>query len=134
MFVDASAIVALFSKEQEQSRVDDILGSTVGSFTSPLAVLESVLALSRPDKWNVPVDEAALSLVQLMRARDIVIRDVDNPSEVVHLASFAAARFRSGRRGLNLADCMHYASAKYYKVPILATANEFRQTDLDVVP
>ena len=50
------------------------------------------------------------------------------------LALSAAHRYRAGRRGLNLGDCLHYASAKYDRVPILATADEFRQTDLDTVP
>jgi len=51
------------------------------------------------------------------------------------------ARYLSalGRRelighGLNLGDCLHYAYAKFYGVPILATADEFRQTDLETVP
>ena len=50
------------------------------------------------------------------------------------LALAAAHRWRSGRHGLNLGDCLHYACAKYYRVPILATADEFRQTDLETVP
>ncbi|WP_370462214.1 hypothetical protein [Phyllobacterium sp. SYP-B3895] len=29
---------------------------------------------------------------------------------------------------------MHYACAKYYRVPILATDDEYRNTDLEVVP
>ncbi|MEL4378163.1 type II toxin-antitoxin system VapC family toxin [Brucella cytisi] len=33
-----------------------------------------------------------------------------------------------------MADCIHYASAKYYRVPVLATDNEFRETDLETVP
>jgi ribonuclease VapC len=35
---------------------------------------------------------------------------------------------------LNLGDCLHYACAKHHGVPILATADEFRQTDLQTVP
>ena len=50
------------------------------------------------------------------------------------LSLAAAHRYRSGRRGLNLGDCLHYACAKYYRVPILATAEEFQQTDLETVP
>eukprot|EP01035_Chromulina_nebulosa_P008211 gene8211-11125_t len=46
----------------------------------------------------------------------------------------AAHRYRAGRHGLNLGDCLHYAVAKYHGIPILATADEFRQTDLETVP
>jgi len=53
---------------------------------------------------------------------------------MVGLVLSAAHRFRAGRRGLNLGDCLHYACAKYYRVPILATDDEFRQTDLETIP
>ena len=49
------------------------------------------------------------------------------------LAPAAADRYRSGRRGLNLGDCLHYACAKHFRVPILATADEFRNTDAETV-
>jgi ribonuclease VapC len=134
MFIDASALVALFSAEAEQGRVDAVIRSTSGAFTSPLAVLETALALSRAEKWNAPVDAVTASIVELLADIGVAIRDADNPLEVTLLAGGAAARFRAGRRGLNLADCMHYAFARYFDVPMLATANEFRQTDLTVVP
>jgi ribonuclease VapC len=53
--------------------------------------------------------------------------------EMTRLALSAAHRYRAGRHGLNLGDCLHYACAKFYGVPILATADEFRQTDLETV-
>ncbi|MGX7704000.1 hypothetical protein [Methylobacterium sp. Gmos1] len=40
----------------------------------------------------------------------------------------------AGRRGLDLGDCLHSESAKYERVPILAMADEFRQTDPDGIP
>lgn len=134
MFIDASALVALFSAEPEQGRVDAIIKSTSGAFTSPLAVLETALALSRPEKWNAPVDDVTASVIELLEDIGVAIREVSNPLEITLMAGGAAARFRAGRRGLNLADCMHYAFARHFDVPILATADEFRQTDLTVVP
>ena len=134
MFIDASALVALFSAEVEQGRVDAIIKSGSGAFTSPLAVLETALALSRAEKWNAPVDDVTVSVVELLADIGVAVREADNPLEITLLAAGAATRFRTGRRGLNLADCMHYAFARYFDVPILATANEFRQTDLTVIP
>jgi ribonuclease VapC len=46
----------------------------------------------------------------------------------------AIEKYGKGARRLNLGDCLHYACAKYYRVPILATHDEFRQTDLETVP
>ena len=43
-------------------------------------------------------------------------------------------RYRAGRHRLNFGDCLHYVGAKYQGVPILATDDEFRQTDLETVP
>ena len=54
--------------------------------------------------------------------------------ETTRLALSAAHRYRAGRHGLNLGDCLHYACAKFYGVPILATDGEFRQTDLETAP
>ena len=64
----------------------------------------------------------------------IEVRDLPPAKRTTTLALAAAHRWRSGRHGLNLGDCLHYACAKYYRVPILATADEFRQTDLETVP
>jgi ribonuclease VapC len=54
--------------------------------------------------------------------------------ETTRLALSAAHRYRAGRHGLNLGDCLNYACARFHDVPILATADEFRQTDLVTIP
>lgn len=55
MFVDACAIIALLSDEPEAARVSDAVASARHPFTSPVAILETVLGLARPDKFNLPV-------------------------------------------------------------------------------
>ena len=102
--------------------------------TSPVAILETVLGLARPDKFNASVPEAERLVLDFLEERGITIRDLPPASEATHLALLAAHRYRAGRHGLNLGDCLHYACAKYYGVAILATADEFRQTDLECVP
>ena len=64
----------------------------------------------------------------------IELRQLPPPAEVAALSIDAAHRYRSGPRRLNLADCFHYACARHYGVPILSTDDEFRFTDLEVVP
>lgn len=134
MFIDASALVAVFSAEAEEHRVEAILNNTATAFTSPLAVLEAAFALARPEKWNAPVHEVTASVLNLLEVSGIAVRESEDPIALALLAGEAATRFRTGRRRLNLADCMHYAFAKHFDVPMLATADEFRQTDLKVVP
>lgn len=72
--------------------------------------------------------------MEFLDARGIELRDMPPAERTTALALSAAHRYRQGRNGLNLGDCLHYACAKYYDVPILATAQEFRGTDLAVVP
>jgi ribonuclease VapC len=133
MFVDASAIIALLSDEPEAQRVSDALISVRQPFTSPVAVLETVLGLARPDKLALPIATVEGLVTDFLEARGIEIRNLPPATETVRLSSDAAHRYRQGRHGLNLGDCLHYACAKFHDVPMLATANEFRATDLEVV-
>ena len=133
MFVDASAIVALLCDEREAQRISDALESAAARFTSPIVVLEVALAIARPDKFNLTVDVAEALIYDFLDSRDIELRDLPPAQDVTRLTLYAAHRYRSGRRGLNLADCLHYACAKYHDVPILATDTEFAMTDLEMV-
>jgi len=134
MFVDACAIIALLSDESEADRVSAVLETGAPCITSPVAVLEAALGLARPDKFGLSVETLEPLILEFLDARGIEIRDLPPAMETTHLALSAAHRYRAGRHGLNLGDCLHYACAKYYGVPILATADEFRQTDLETAP
>ncbi|MCP4560159.1 MAG: type II toxin-antitoxin system VapC family toxin [Bosea sp.] len=134
MFVDACAIIAVLSDEPEAERVSRALVGAKKRITSPVAVLEAVLGLARPDKFNLSVEAVEPLVLEFLDERGIDIRDLPPAKRATTLSLSAAHRYRSGRRGLNLGDCLHYACAKYYRVPILATAGEFRETDLETVP
>jgi len=134
MFIDACALIALLSDEPEAERVSKAIAGAKKRFTSPVAILETVLGLARPDKFNLGVDAVESILMEFLDARGIEIRDLPPARKTTAFAVSAAARYRQGRRGLNLGDCLHYACAKYYRVPILATHDEFRETDLETVP
>lgn len=133
MFVDACAIIALLSDEPEAERVSDAIAGAKERMTSPVVVLEAALGLARPEKFGLSVEAVTQLVLEFLDARGIDIRDMPPAMDTTRLALFAAHRYRSGRHGLNLGDCLHYACAKYYQVPILATADEFRRTDLETV-
>jgi ribonuclease VapC len=133
MFVDACAIIALLADEPEARRISDALAGAQHRITSPVAVLEAVIALARPDKFARPIDAIEALVLEFLEARGIELQDMPPAADTTRLALSAAHRYRQGRRGLNLGDCLHYACAKYYRTPILATAGEFRQTDLETV-
>jgi ribonuclease VapC len=134
MFVDACAIIALLSDEPEADRISGALASAGHRMTSPVAVLEAALNLARADKFGLSVQDVEPLILEFLDEWGIEICDLPPARETTRLALSAAHRYRAGRHGLNLGDCLHYACAKFYGVPILATADEFRQTDLETVP
>jgi ribonuclease VapC len=133
MFVDASALVALMSSEPEAERIATALGAAQSPVTSPIAIFEAVLALSRPDKFGVPVQISHNMLLEFILQRGIQIRDLPPAKATLDLAVHAAQHYRGGRHGLNLGDCLHYAFAKFHSMSVLTTDMEFRRTDLQVI-
>jgi ribonuclease VapC len=130
MFIDACAMIALLSDEREAERVADALACADAPITSPVAVLEAALGLASPDKFNMSVEAVKSLLLEFLEEQHIKLCDLPPADEATQLALSAAHQYRSGRQRLNLGDCLHYACAKYYDVPILATDDEFSQTDL----
>src|SRR5688572_21502009 len=114
MFVDASAIVAVMTGEPETGRIDKALNRAGKPITSPVAVLEVALALSRSDKLNRPVSELKPFILDFLEERGIDLVDLPEAQRATDLALSAADRYRKGRHGLNLGDCLHYACAKFY--------------------
>lgn len=134
MFVDAAAIVAILGDEAEADRCAEALSAAGERITSPIAVWEAAVALARPDKLDAPVSVTTALVSEFVLERAIEVRDFPPPDILVALSTDAAARYRSGRDRLNLADCFHYACARHHGMPILSTADEFRFTDLETVP
>ncbi|TPI64063.1 type II toxin-antitoxin system VapC family toxin [Mesorhizobium sp. B3-1-7] len=134
MFVDAAAIVAILSNETEAERCAQAVMEASAPFTSAIAVWEAAMALARPEKLAIPVARSAEIVDRFLEERAIALRELPPAPEATSLSIEAASRFRNNAVRLNMADCFHYACARYYGVPMLSTANEFRLTDLETVP
>ena len=136
MFVDASAMVAILLQEAGGERLAEVIDAAP---SAPLVT--NVIAVSRNHRRDLSEKEHAFvrrggqggdflaaANIQLLAAA---------PSD---LALALAAFDRYGRhrypnaadrnKGLNLADCFHYACAKSRNVPILTTDERFALTDL----
>jgi ribonuclease VapC len=133
MFVDASALVALLSGEREAARVSTALETAQKPVTSAVAVLETALALARPDKLDLPLDKAERLVRDFLAARGIALCDLPPAADTARLALYAVSNYSNGRHGLNICDCLHYACAKHENIPILATDGEFGETDLRTI-
>jgi|SRR5438445_4231716 len=134
MFVDAAAIVAMLSNEAEAERCARAVMEASAPFTSAIAVWEAAMALARPEKLAIPVTISLEIVSRFLEERAIAQRELPPAPEATSLSVEAASRFRNNAIRLNMADCFHYACARYYAVPMLSTADQFRLTDLESVP
>ena len=74
MFIDAAAIIAILSEEGEAERCSNALLEATDRFTSAIAVWEAAVALARPDKFAISVDDSARLVTTFLEERDISVR------------------------------------------------------------
>jgi len=140
VFVDASAMVAILLQEVGGERLAEVIDAAPSAplVTNVIAVWETVAAIYR--KKSMPLSVAEARVEDFLAAANIQLLAAA-PSD---LALALAAFDRYGRhrypnaadrnKGLNLADCFHYACARSRNVPILTTDEGFALTDLPKAP
>ena len=132
MFVDSSAFVAILTREPDCDFYRNVLAQAKTAFTSPLVKLETAIVVSK--FYRGSVEQSRDALEQLIKVTSIKIIDLDN--QIGEISIDAYARFGKGQNNsakLNIADCMHYAVAKKFGVPILCKGSDFSETDLKVL-
>lgn len=128
MFVDASAIVAILTREPEADALADILDGARAPITSAIAVFEAALGLCR--KRHASVGEAQADIDEFLSTASI--RTVSITGKEAEVALEAFARYGKGRghpAQLNLGDCFAYAVAKNYRTTLLFKGEDFSHTD-----
>ena len=131
MFVDASAIVAILTREPDADALADVLDDARSPITSPIAVFEATLGLCR--KRHASVEEAEADVREFLAAAGV--RSVAITSKEGETALAAFARYGKGRghpAQLNLGDCFAYAVARNYRTPLLFKGDDFSKTDIDL--
>ncbi len=129
MFVDASAIVAILTREPEADALADVLESAQSPITSPIAIFEAALGICR--KRHASVEEAEQDVGEflgLAGVQTVPVTDLE-----AHTALAAFSRYGKGRghpAQLNLGDCFAYAVAKNYRKALLFKGEDFDKTDL----
>jgi ribonuclease VapC len=129
IFVDASAMVALALKEPEAFKIAALIDMGENLCTSPIAIYEAALAISRA--LEIPVKESyneILLLIQRGEMEIVLVSDI-----TAYNALVAHHRFGKGRHPakLNMGDCFAYAVTKARNAKILFVGNDFTQTDLE---
>ena len=130
IIVDASAIVAMLTREPDADTLVSALAASGSAETTPIAIYEAVLGLSRKRQWSVA--EAETHVGDFLRAAGVVIQPIQ--PETVHRALEAFARYGKGRghpARLNLGDCFIYAQAKVGGASLLYEGEDFSETDIE---
>lgn len=129
MFVDASAWVAIILRESERERFRIALADAEVILTSPMAIWETVWAVTR--EGEDPVEVVSTRLMALLASAGARIVEIGVAEG--QLAVAAHARFGKGVHPakLNMGDCFAYACAKVHGVPLLYNGDDFALTDIE---
>ena len=129
MFLDASAIVAMMTSEDDAVQLAQRLDRPGPRLTSAIAVYETTAALARLKGRGVA--DAASAVAEFLQRLDVVVVPV--PPEAAPLAIDAFARYGKGQghpAQLNMGDCFAYACARHFDVPLLYKGDDFARTDV----
>jgi ribonuclease VapC len=138
MFIDASVVVAILTREPDRDALLRRLETHKGPFfTSPLVRFEAVQALVRKDcppktKPSAELVTAASATIekflQGLGAEEISISPEIGVLALEACASYGKAVGHPAR--LNFGDCFAYACAKVLGVPLSYKGSDFARTDL----
>ncbi len=129
MFVDTSAIVAILTEEPEADELALRLSKASRRYTSPVVRLEASVVLAT--RLDIAPTAAQSLFDDFVQTADVSV--VHLSDSIGRLAVEAFESFGKGRHParLNIADCLSYACAKSYRVPLLYKGSDFSQTDID---
>jgi ribonuclease VapC len=130
MFLDASAIIAILTRESDGPALAARLGQTERAYLSPIAIYEAVMGLARV--CNLAVADAETALDRFIAETSAEIIPIS--AEIGRRAITAFERFGRGRHParLNMGDCFAYACAEDLGLPLLFKGEDFPQTDIRV--
>jgi ribonuclease VapC len=131
MFVDASAIVAILTREPDADALADTLETARTPLTSPIAIFEAALGVSRNRHASVAEAEADVhAFLATAGVRTVAITDRDATAALDAFARYGKGRGHPAQ--LNLGDCFAYAAAKTHGTSLLFKGNDFQKTDIPV--
>lgn len=129
MFVDASALTAILTNEHDARNLAARLAERKRRITSPLAVWEATLAVSR--RLNIDLSQAEDQVERYLTLADIVVVPLAPETRTIALAAYARFGKSRHKAGLNFGDCFAYACARHASVPLLYKGDDFAETDIE---
>ena len=129
MFVDASALTAILTDENDARDLAARLAERSRRITSPLAVWEATLAVSR--RLDIDLSEAENEVERYLALAEIVVVALAPETRTLALAAHARYGKTRHKAGLNFGDCFAYACARHEGMPLLYKGDDFAQTDIE---
>jgi len=129
MFIDASALTAMLTDEDEARELLARVQQAATRLTSPLAVWEAAIAVARV--LDLPIAEASEAVESYLALMEI--KTVNVAPETARIALEAYDRYGKGRHParLNFGDCFAYACARNLGEPLMFKGADFPQTDIE---
>jgi ribonuclease VapC len=129
MFIDASALIAMMTDEDEARRLAVRMQASTTRMISPQEVAETAIGITAI--LGLAIEEASTAVRTFLQLANIQLLAV--PPRAAFLAAEAFAAYGEGRHpaNLSLAQCMTYACARYYRQPLLCRAEAFALTDIE---
>ncbi|HEX2148442.1 MAG TPA: type II toxin-antitoxin system VapC family toxin [Pseudorhizobium sp.] len=144
MFLDASAVVAIMTREKgADALLAKIKMSQSSIYYSSLTVFEAVIAIARKTAISLNGDQRPTPPSVIADAQADVrgflenIGAVEAPLPVgLHEVALEAVRtygrFVGHPARLDFGDCFSYAAAKTLKLPLLFVGDDFSKTDIKI--
>ncbi len=128
MFVDASALVSILTREEDWARLAARVREADVAKTSAIAIYEASLAIAR--KKAAPVDQVLREVEEFILSSKLEVVSIGILE--ARLAIDAHARYGRNRHkaALNMGDCFAYACARLSGAELLYKGEDFAQTDL----
>ncbi|CDZ39987.1 type II toxin-antitoxin system VapC family toxin [Neorhizobium galegae] len=144
MFLDASAVVAVLTREKEaEALLVKITGSNQIIHYSSVTMFEAVIGISRKTAISLYGDQRPTPPELIAQAQQDVEEFMRSIGAIevafshgLHVAALEVARtygrFVGHPAKLNFGDCFSYAAARVLKLPLLFVGNDFSRTDIEV--
>ena len=120
----------MLTREPDADTLVSALAAAGRAETTPIAVYEAVLGVSRKRQWSVA--EAETHVGDFLRAAGVAVQPIQPETAQVALEAFARyGKGRGHRARLNLGDCFIYAQAKVGGASFLYKGEDFSKTDIE---
>ncbi|AFL50856.1 ribonuclease VapC [Sinorhizobium fredii] len=143
MFLDASAIVAILSNEEDADLlIAKIEEAAKPIYYSSLSIFEAVISLARKKRvgalgHQVPIPPYLIDLAQqhvevfieAIGAKELTIDSAMHRTAINACRTYGGVVAHPAR--LNFGDCFSYACAKAHRLPLLFKGEDFSLTDIE---